>query len=425
MAAPSRALDVAFTFSALNDSRVNVAQRTGFDRIARITTPDAQTVVLSLREPFAPFVAYCGYAYPIVPKHLFTGGDVNRNPSGGRPVGTGPYRFVRWKRGNRIDYVANERYFLGAPHITHLTVAEIPDQGSIAIGLRTQRLDFAVVESATYAQLRRTAGVRTAAEPMNDWVGYALNTTRPILRDVRVRRALSMTIDRAGITAKSTLGTGIVAYADLPALMWTPREPVNPYGYDPKAAGALLDAAGWRRAANGMRQKNGRPLQLNLIDYSGSPTGASEDLQVQQLLRDAGITLTPKYYSLALYYENKKNGGPLAAGDFDLAAFAWSGGIDPKNDTLYVCANREPNGYNVAAYCSARMDELQRDSLATLDPARRAIDIAAIERLAVTDVPYLFLYHAQRKLAWNARLVRPHSSTVDPWSDIRTWTFKR
>ena len=259
---------------------------------------------------------------------------------------------------------------------------------------------------------------------MNDWVGYALNTTRPILRDVRVRRALSMAIDRAGITAKSTLGTGIVAYADLPAALWTKREPRNPYAYDPAAAAALLDAAGWKRAATGLRQKNGILLGLSLIDYRGSPTGASEDLQVQQMLHDAGITLALKYDSLAQYYESKENGGPLAAGAFDLAAFAWSGGIDPKNDTLYLCANREPAGYNVAAYCSARMDRLQRDSLSTLDTARRAVDVAAIERLAVTDVPYIFMYHAQRKLAWNARLHRTHSTTADPWNDSRTWTFR-
>ena len=113
---PFTSADVAFTFTQVNNPQVNVAQRTGFDRIARITTPDAGTVIISLRAAFAPFVAYCGYAYPIVPKHLFAAGaDVNVNPIGGRPLGTGPYRFVRWERGNRIDYVAKRQLFFGSP----------------------------------------------------------------------------------------------------------------------------------------------------------------------------------------------------------------------------------------------------------------------------------------------------------------------
>ena len=421
---PLTSADVAFTFAKINDPKVDVNSRTGYDRITRVATPDAHTVVVSLREPFSPFVAYVGYQYPIVPKHLLDkSANINHDPFGTHPVGAGPYRFERWDRGNRVELSANDAYYGGAPKIRDVIISEIPDQNTAALAFRSHEIDFGYVDSATFSQLRGAPGLTTTTEPNNDVVGYALNVTRPILADVRVRRAISMAIDRASITRKTTLGTGTVAYADLPAPLWIAREPANPYAYDPAAANALLDAAGWKRGPDGMRAKNGVSLSLRGIGFSGSAAMASMNVQVEQLLRDIGIDFTSKQYSVSLYFESKQNGGPLAIGDYDMASLSWEGGIDPENDVLFTCASREPQGNNIARYCSPEMDALQDDSLRTLDPARRAADIVKIERLAVTDVPYVFLYHTPWRIAQNPSLSRVHSSITETWNDVAAWSF--
>lgn len=419
---PFTSADVAFTFAKLNDPKVNVATRTGYDHIKRVLTPDAHTVVIELTEPYAPFVSYVGYQYPIVPKHVLEkSADINRDPIGSHPIGTGPYIFKSWERGTRLTYVANPDYFAGKPKIETITIAELPDQNTAAIQLRTHALDLATVESSVYAQLRSLSDLRATTEPINDFVSYALNTTSPILSDVRIRRAVSMAIDRATLVAKNTFGTGTVAYADLIAPLWRSPEPKNPYAFNPAAANALLDRAGWKRDASGMRSKDGRRLHLDGIDYSGSKTGESIDVQIAQMLRAVGIDYTTKYYNVSLYYDQTT--GPIAKGDFDVAAYSFIGSGDPQNDELYTCAQRAPKGFNAPRYCSPEMEALQHASLTTLDPVRRAALVAQIEELAARDVPYVFTYHTPFRLIWNPKLHRTHSNLADEWYDVNHWYF--
>lgn len=420
---PFSSADVAFTFAKVNDPKVNIGSRDGYDRIVGVKTPDQYTVVVTLKEPFTPIVSLIGGHYPILPKHLLAGSrDFNHDPIGAHPIGTGPYRFKSWVRGVRIDLVANETYYAGAPTIKNISVAEIPDFNTVALEMRTHKLDFGILDSQTYAELRSLPDLRTGTEPLNDVVGYALNTARPILSDVRVRQALSMAIDRKRIVANSTFGTGTVAYADLPGPLWTVHEPANRYGYNLNNANTLLDFAGWKRGPSGLRSKAGTPLKLHGIDVR-SPISQSIDLQIAQMLRRVGVDLSVKYFDPARYGETKANGGPIAGGDFDIAGFQWSGGGDPENDQIYTCANRAPIGSNVAFYCSVRMDALQHDSLMTVNAARHAEDVIAIEKLAATEVPYLFLYHTPYRFVWNPALRRVHASAENEWFDVRRWSF--
>lgn len=419
---PFTSADVAFTFAKIADPKVNIATRTGYDKILRVATPDARTVVITLREPYAPFVTIVGTQYAIAPKHLLEkSADINRDPIGSHPVGTGPYIFKSWERGTRLTYTANPNYFAGKPKIGTVQIAELPDQNTAGLQLRTHALDFGSVESSVYAQLRDVPGLRSATEPINDYNAFALNVTRPILADVRVRRAISMAIDRATLAKKNSFGTGTAAYADLVAQIWKSPEPKNPYGFDPKAANALLDAAGWKRGASGIREKAGKPLHLDGVDYSGSKTGASIDVQVAQMLREVGIEIAFKYSNIQLYYDPVA--GPLAKGEFDVASFSFVSNIDPANDYLYTCAAREPKGFNAARYCSPEMDALQRASLSTFDPKRRAALVVEIEELAVRDVPYVFTYHTPFRLIWNPKLHRTRTNFGSQWYDIDHWYF--
>ena len=420
--APFTSADVAFTIAKINDPKVNIASRHGYDKIVRVATPDARTVVITLREPYAPFATYVGTQYPIVPKHLLEKSpDINRDPIGSHPIGTGPYIFKSWERGTRLTYTANPNYFAGKPKIGTVQIAEIPDQNTAGLQLRTHALDFGSVESSVYAQLRDDPELKSATEPLNDFNAYVLDVTRPILADVRVRRAISMAIDRETLAKKNSFGTGTAAYADLVAQTWKSPEPKNPYDFDVRAANALLDAAGWTRGASGIREKSGEPLHLDGIDLGGSTTSASIDVQVVQMLRDVGIDIAFKYSNVALYYDPVA--GPLAKGEFDIAAFGFSANIDPANDELYTCAARAPNGFNVARYCSPEMDALQRASLTTLDPKRRAALVVKIEELAVRDVPYVFTYHTPFRLIWNPKLHRTRTNFGSAWYDINHWYF--
>lgn len=423
---PFSSADVAFTFKAILDPNNPIVDRTGYSDIASVETPNPLTVVVHLKRTYSPFVAIVGNQFPIVPAHLLASSkNLAEDPFNANPIGTGPYRFVRQFRGDRIEYAANPTYWGGAPKIARIAVAEIPSSTTQAIELRQGTLDYAATESSEFAQLRQDRSLVSAITPINDFVAEAFNVTRPILADRDVRRAIAMAIDRAALVRDDTFGTGTVAYADLPDFMWTHREPHDPYGYDPKAARALLDRAGWHVGPDGVRVKNGVRLHLVDIDFAGSVTGRNLDTQIQQMLADVGVEVELKYYSISLYYSPAAQGGPISKGDFDIAAYIFSASSDPLDDEIFGCASRAPNGFNAARYCSPEMEKLQSASLAELDPEKRLVDVAKIEALAVSDMPYVFLYHTPLRVIRTPRLANSRATFGAPLYKIQDWSFAR
>jgi peptide/nickel transport system substrate-binding protein len=427
--APFTSADVAFTYRAIMDPRTAMESRVGYDRVARVETPDRYTVVFHLKQKWAPFVRTVfsegASVFRILPEHVLGHvPDINRADFNDHPIGTGPYKFVRWQRGDRIEYVANDDYFGGKPRIRNIVVREIPDETTAGILLQRHEIDLAMVDSATFAAHRDDPDLRAELLPENAFAAYELNTSRPPFDDVRVRRAVAAAIDRESLVRKNTYGTGLLAYADIPPRFWTAGPPPDPNRYDPAAANRILDAAGWRRGADGMRAKGGRRLQVELTEYAGSATLRNEDVQVQAELRAVGIDATIKTYALATYYGPVDAGGILKGGRFDLAAYSWLSGIDLDDSALYTCAQRAPSGNNSSRYCSPAMEAAQRAALSIYDDAERRAAYARIEALLARDVPELFLYYVQRRTLANPDLRRPAGNFVELWWNVGAWSFE-
>jgi len=418
------AKDVLFTIGYIRDEHNNVANRDVYANIASVDAPDADTVRFHLKARQAFFLSQVGAAYPMLPAHLLAASpNIATDPFNAAPVGTGPYRFVRWARGDRIELAANPGYFRGAPKIPRIVISIVPDFNTVGIQLREHQLDFASVESALYNQLRDVAGIVRTTEPLNDVIALSMNVTRPIMSDRAVREAIVKAIDRKRIVQTVTLGVGTPAYADLPLFMYGGHAPDGWDDADPAGARALLDADGWKLGPDGVRSKDGVPLRLQYIDYSGSVSGAAIDAQVVQMLRAVGIDTSYKTFAPALYFQPAAQGGPLMSGNFDLGGVGFRGGNDPSNAYVYSCATRSPNGFNSSRYCNPEMDRLLAAVEDEYDAVKRNRIIARIEALAATDVPYVFLYHTPYRLIVNPALVRPPASIDNSWYGIHTWYF--
>ena len=428
--APFTSADVAFSFNLVVDPKTNVQSRLGYDEVAAVSTPDAYTVRFRLKRPYAPIVrtlfAPSGEPYRIVPKHLLEHStDINKDPFGSNPVGTGPYRFVKWQRGDRIEYAANERYWGGVPKIKKLIVRDINDLNTVGVQVRTHQLDLAAVDSATYNLLRAVPDIHVNLISQNAFVALSINLKHPPLDDVRVRRALAKAIDRPTFVQRNTFGTAELAYADLPWRYWSDRAPSHAENaYDPAGARALLDESGWRAGADGIREKNGKRLELELAESSGGVTTRNLDVQVQSYLKAVGVGVTIKSVAANLFFAKAADGGVLERGAFDLANVAWIAGIDPDDGFIYRCDQTPPNGSNYGGYCSPQMDALQAQAMRTYDDrARRAI-YEKIETTARRDVPWIFLYHPRTRIAANVDLRRPAGNFVDRWWHAGEWRYE-
>lgn len=407
---PFTSEDVKFSWQAVMNPNNNVVERRGYDQVASVDTPDAYTVVFHLKQPFAPFVdtvfGESDDPYRIVPKHLLAQyPDINKAPFNQQPIGTGPFKVARWIHGQQIELVANPHYFRGTPKLSSIIVQTVPDGNTASAMLRSHGTDLIIdVSSANYHTLQNVPSVKLLLVKAPTYNSIVFNMTHPPLDDLRVRQALAYAIDTQQMVNNLSFGTAKVATADLSDFYWAfdPALPRTPF--DVQKANALLDAAGWRRGADGMRSKNGTPFSLQLVYGQGNETARQIGVQVQADLHAVGIDVPIKTYTYSMLYATKAMGGILNNGKFDLAEFAWVAGADPDNSSQWMCGMVPPNGNNNGHYCNKQVDVAEQTALTTFDRNVRKKAYAQIERLLLSDAASSFIYYNRLRYAMNPNL---------------------
>ena len=390
---PFTSADVRFTWLAYMNSANNVSIRDGFDRVVRVDTPDAWTAVLHLAAPYTPIVRQFATSGGIVPAHAFAGpGKLNDSPFNASPIGLGPFKVVRWARGDRLELAANDAYYLGRPKIRRIVIKFVPNDDTAIDAMLAHEADWLWNGSPfAYRRLRDVPTVHVASMQANAIQGVVMNTTHPPLDDLRVRRAIAFALDRAALVRKVTFGATDPANTDLPSFMRPGFDERAGQRYDPGAAAALLDAAGWR-LRNGMRVKDGRPLALGAVFVAGNATSLAETVQVQAMLRAVGIAIEPKSYDANQLFAPAQMGGILESGKFDLDVSGYYFTDDPDDSAVFSCANRSPVGSNDSRYCSRRYEMLTNRAIATPDGPQRARLYAGIEETLAHDAPWAFAW---------------------------------
>ncbi|MDQ6932894.1 MAG: peptide ABC transporter substrate-binding protein [Candidatus Eremiobacteraeota bacterium] len=409
--APFTSADVAFTWQAVMNPRNNVVSRRGYDLVTSVQTPDPYTVVFNLSRAFSPAIntlfAESDEPYRILPKHILAKYSViNAVPFNSQPIGTGPFRFARWQRGDRVEYIANEHYFLGAPKLKRIIVKIIPDDNTRVAQMRTHELDGAfTLSSAAYRDLRGVPDVKLVLPLRPSYVSVSFNLMHPPLNDLNVRRAIAYAIDKDEITRDDTYGAARVATEDLsPFYSWAFDPAVAQYPYNPQKAAQLLDRAGWHRTGRSIRAKNGQPLSLQIVYGQGSPTSKTLGVQLQAALERVGIDTQIKTYNYALLFATAQSGGIFNSGKYDLALYSWVAGADPDDSSQWSCAFMPPRGNNFTRYCNAEMDAVQQAALTHFDISRRKAAYRRSQELLARDVPAVFLYWPTQRDAINPDL---------------------
>jgi len=420
--APFTSRDVQFTYRAIMNPKTNVTTRHGWDVIARVDTPDAYTVVFKLKRPFAPavhtFFAHSDAPYFILPAHLLEKyPDLNRVPFNSQPVGTGPFKVVRWVRGDHIDYVANDDYFLGKPKLRRVVYHFVPDENTLANQLRAHELDwFAVATPRVYPQLKAIDGIDVRLVSLNANDAIMFNTKAPPFDVARVRRAVGLAIDKPQLVREATYDTTVPATEDLPPQLWAFDPHAGTSTRDLPAARALLDAAGWRAGPDGMRARLGRRLTMSLAFRSDSATDRSRSVLVASMLKEAGFEVDLKGYTTAKLYAGPGS-GVLADGKFEAGLQTWYAGTDPDDSTQLTCNEVAPRGFNWSRYCNREMDAAQRTALSHYDRATRKRAYSTIEHLLARDAPFVYLWWPRQIEAVNSDLrgFRPNG-IIENWN---------
>ena len=403
--APFSSADVKFSWQAIMNPQNNVVERRGYDDVSSVDVPDDYTVVFHLKRAFAPFVdtvfGESDDGFRVIPRHLLANyPNLNRVPFNALPIGTGPFKVVRWVRDDHIDYVANPQYFRGKPRLDRIRVSIIADDNTKNAEIRSHQLDLIVdLSSASYRDLQGVPDVKTVLVDAPSYVSISMNLTHPPLDDVRVRQAIAYAVDERRIVDTLTYGTGTLATEDLSPYYWAYDPNVTRYPFEPARANALLDAAGWRRGANGIRTKGGRPLSLQIVYGQGNVTAEQLGVAVQSYLKRVGIDAPIKTYNYTTLFATKEMGGIYNGGKFDLALYSWVAGADPDDSSQWMCALTPPAGNNITHYCNPKMDAAQRLALTHFDRTTRKTAYATAQELLARDVPAAFQYYLKRRYA--------------------------
>ena len=424
--APFSARDVVRSWQAVMNPRNDTFEREGYDRVSSVRAAGPYTVVVRLGERYPPFVSRFFAPLqeggkPVLPAHVLDRErDFNAGELSARPLGTGPFAFVSWTRGDRIVLERFARYFKGRPSLERIELHIVPDDQTIAAQLQAHQIDLIVAPQASLLeQYRSTEGVTVETVPWNAQASLILNARKPGLHDRSVRAALALAVPYPLVLRDVTHGLYRESRNSLPPTA-IGYEALPRRRHDPALAAATLERAGWHRGLDGVRARGGLRLSFTLITIAGATGLERTALMVQSSMRAIGVALSIKTYAYRTIFAAPN--GPIYGGGYDIALYSDTLNWDPDVYNFLACDRWYPRGQNIFRFCDTQLDALERAGLRTDIVAERAVIYRAASRRIWADVPYIPVYDARRLIVRSADLrnYRPNPTST-PWWNAWQW----
>ncbi|MGQ9709050.1 MAG: ABC transporter substrate-binding protein [Anaerolineae bacterium] len=433
---PITSEDFVFTYEMTMNPKNTVASTFPYDKLEKVEAPDAQTVVMTFKEPFAAWQATLWHG--LLPAHILRPvfekegtidtAEWNRAPT----VGCGPFVFTEWESGSFIRFVANEKYWLGRPKMDEIFIRIVPDDASQVAALKAGDGDLGTFIAYSDIPTLEQAGVQMVKvfSGYNEGWYFYLHPEKghPALKDVRVRQAIALAFDRFSICKDLLLGL-----TKPPATYWanTPwQDPtLEPWPYDPERAKQLLDEAGWKDTnGDGVRDKDGVELVLTL----GTTTREiRRDVQAvaQQQLAQVGIKLELANADSDVFFGSYGEGGPCATGQYDVFEYSAVTNYPDPDTADWLCreipSDENPSGVNWQSVCDEELDGLFQLQATQVDPAERQQTFHKITRLIYEKVYWLGVWEDPDIWAVGPRLKNVRLSGATPFFNIVEWDLSQ
>jgi len=444
---PVTSADVAFTFQRARDARTAYVDLAAFEPYSPdLRTPDPYTVVVRLRT--TPDFLEPWFLLPPLPRHILTDvppEQLAQDAFGTRPVGSGPFRFVRRQPGSDWVFEANPDFpagLGGRPHLDRLMYRTIPEQTGLVTEALTGRLDMALaIRPEQVPQLEASPELRVIELPSANWVFLGLNTRLPFFDTKAERQAIRYAIDRRAIVDGIMGGHNIVGRGTLTPVHWafdttdTELAPVH----DPARARVLLDQVGWRdRDGDGIREDSaGHPFRFSLMVWQGSSSYAEMAEVIQAQLRAVGIAVDVRVLEFNTFVA-RIDGTPPRPGtrprpvagarvsgddrrrDFEAAIGNWTDNL--RKDDSQLFHSRNAGGPRFwSGFSSPRVDSLLDTLAVTMDRRAAAPLWREYERNIVDESPLIVLFYNRGIIAVRRSLHGLVSDWRGPLATVQQW----
>ena len=419
---PHTSADVKFTVDAINKGNWKPESTDGFDRITSVDTPDSLTAVVHYKEVYAPYLMQ--FSRGTLPKHVLDGRDIDKASDYNRnPLGTGPYRVAEWKTGEYIVLEKAPGYWRGPeyPKIDRILFRFVTNTTTRINLLKSGEVHVvALVPWDKVRELEAVPGVRLNQVLGNGYEHITLNEKRvPAFKDVRVRRALAAAIDRDLIVKTILDGRVSTVNGPIQPLSWAFDASVPAISFDTSRANALLDEAGWKREATGMRAKDGKPLSFTLITQAGFAIRENVAQAVQRQLKDVGVDMKVQLI------DGTSISGIWFSGDFDAMLHWWQSGADPEITLFFAADRTPPAGRNINFLHDDSLTTMLYASDRTVDQAKRKELLQRAQRRVAELVPEIPLYNTTKIDAVPAALehFKGNPTNAGPFWNVHEWSL--
>jgi peptide/nickel transport system substrate-binding protein len=409
--------DVQYSFDVFRDSVVDAAPRAQLASIAAVEATDSNAVLIRFTHAYAEQLYDATYHVRVIPKHVWVAaGDRSAWPADtttGRLIGSGPYRFSTWQRGQSLTLIADTAGST-PPAIRRVIWRFAGDPEAAANLLLSHEADLLETAGISGAeQLAQDSAYRLLPFPSASYglIGFRVagDRSRPadaILSSRDVRRALVQSVDRVTV-ARSVFGLETkVPPGPISQLLWIWDDDIKPLPFDTAAAAAAFDAAGWRRGASRMRAKGGRPLRVEILVPSTSSPRRRAAEAVQAQWKSAGVDGVVTLVDFPVMQQR------IGAGNFDAFVGAWLDEPSPRG-LADQWTRAGWSDLNYGHYYNPVLDSLLDRAGRSSDPA----DAARLYRAALdtlnADAPAMFLFAPASIAAVSRRL---DQVTINPYS---------
>lgn len=419
---PLTAEDVVYTameFLPLTHPRAKAI----FGRCESITAPDAHTVVFKLKEPFGPFIgAFDISNLPVMPKHIYAGTDVVKNPANLNPIGSGPFKLKEWVRGSHIHLVRNDDYFKpGLPYLDAIIYRVVPDGASRALAMEngtvqlTQWTDLELFDANRLSKKSNLAVTTKGYEYFAPIMWLEINNRTAPLSDKRFRKAVMHAIDRTFIKDKILYGFGKVATGPVNSKTKFYEPNVTTYDFSIAKAKALLDEMGLKPDAKGVRTT----VRLPVSPYGEMVQRTCE--YIRQSLAKVGIAVVLESTDPGSYTQRISNW------DFDMnLSWLYQFGDPALGVTRnYVSSNiRKILFTNTEGYVNPQVDKLADEAAVAVEDAKRQALYSEMQKIIVDEVPIAWLVEMEFPTIYDKRLQNLVTSAIGIHESFDTVYFK-
>ncbi|HEX6039414.1 ABC transporter substrate-binding protein [Longimicrobium sp.] len=420
------AYDVKYSYDMARTPETGFPNTAFWTHYKDATVVDSFTIRIGM-EPHADFMDSWRSFAP-VPRHVLEGtapAQIRNHPFSTRsPVGNGPFRFVEHVPQQRWVFEANPNFpreLGGRPYADRLVYRVIPEPTTLQTELLNGNIDYYIAPTAEQADaIERSPNARVVSFPDRQFLMLGWNERREMFKDVRVRQALTMAIDREAIVKAVRRGYGQLGNTTIPPIFWNhdPQAGAE-LRYDTAGARRLLAEAGWQdRNRDGVLENaQGQPFRFTLMTNQGNAERKDITEIVQAQLKRVGVDVRPQLSEWGTMLDRIND---VERRDFDAVLVAWVTEFRIDDTDLFSCSKMN-SPYQWVSYCNPETDRL-------LDTLPRIVDREAsrpvwqqYQRQIARDQPYTILYFTTRLEGVHERLRNVDPDARGDWVGIDRW----